>query len=590
MDYDLTRLSTRSFEQLVQALAVAVLGPGVNVFGDGPDGGREATFDGPVPFPNAAAPWDGYGVIQAKFRQRPLGGGRDADWVIDALKAEMEKFIDPDRKLRRPEYYLFATNVVLTPAAGSGGKDRVAALFDDYQDRLAFKGWHVWDHDQLCMLLDTQEAVRTAYAAWITAGDVLANLLAQIAPRTQDFRAIMVNYLQKELRAEQYVNLGQAGHNPEGPVPLARVFIDLPVGERDTGPLAFGAGRLASKTPDQPTGIAELLEIGGRRLDPASNPHKPPAPGAFTHIFLELFGDILGKSTPPGRIILIGGPGQGKSTLTQFLCQLHRVALLTDIAKAPLLPEAYDACRLIREQCGRASLALPAMPRFPVRIELNRFAAALSAREVSSLFGWLLALVRRRTERDLCADDLRAWLKAWPWLLVLDGLDEVPATSNRKEVLDAVQDFLVDANDCNADLLLVATSRPQGYNDDFSPRYFRHRALLPLAVSRALQYAQRLAEQRWGADQDKVSRIRERMAQAGREPATAHLMQSPLQVTIMTLLVETVGQPPRERWRLFDEYYRIIVQRERERAIPAADLLNTHEAQRLSIRRRALFP
>jgi predicted NACHT family NTPase len=148
---------------------------------------------------------------------------------------------------------------------------------------------------------------------------------------------------------------------------------------------------------------------------------------------------------PPG--VLIGGPGQGKSTLTQLLCQLHRVALLTDIAEAPLLPEVHDACELIRKQCALASLTLPTMPRFPVRIELNRFAAALGAGEVSSLLGWLLALVRRRTERDLYADDLRAWLKACPWLLVLDGLDEVPATSNRKEVLDAVEDFLVDAND-----------------------------------------------------------------------------------------------------------------------------------------------
>jgi len=575
MDYDLTRLSTRSFEQLVQALATAVLGPGLTVFGDGPDGGREATFDGPVPFPNAAAPWDGYGVVQAKFRQRPLGGGRDADWVIDALKAELDKFIDPDRKLRRPEYYLFATNVVLTPAVDSGGIDRVAALFADYRDRLAFKGWHVWHHDPLCTLLDTQEAVRTAYAAWITGGDVLARLLAQITPRTQDFRAIMVNFLQKELRAEQYVNLGQAGHNPEGPVPLARVFIDLPVGERNSGPLAFGAGRPTPEPSDQATGIAELLEIGEQRLDPASNPAEKPSADRDSFWAEWLWGH---PPPPPGRVVLIGGPGQGKSTLTQFLCQLHRVALLTNIAKAPLLPEVHDACALIREQCARASLTLPAMPRFPVRIELNRFAAALGAGGVSSLFGWLLALVRRRTERDLCADDLRAWLKAWPWLLVLDGLDEVPETSNRKEVLHAVEDFLVDANDCNADLLLVATSRPQGYSDDFSPRYYRHRILLPLAVSRALQYAQRLAEQRWGADQGKVTRIRERMAQAGREPATAHLMQSPLQVTIMTLLVETVGQPPRERWRLFDEYYRIIVQRERERAIPAADLLNAHEA------------
>jgi hypothetical protein len=47
-DYNLTGLSTRSFEQLIQALSVKLFGPGVVIFGDGPDGGREATFEGPM--------------------------------------------------------------------------------------------------------------------------------------------------------------------------------------------------------------------------------------------------------------------------------------------------------------------------------------------------------------------------------------------------------------------------------------------------------------------------------------------------------------------------------------------------------------
>jgi hypothetical protein len=68
-DYDLSGLSARSFEQLVQSLATKVLGIKVQVFGDGPDGGREATFDGRVPYSTGAASWDGYGVIQAKFRR-----------------------------------------------------------------------------------------------------------------------------------------------------------------------------------------------------------------------------------------------------------------------------------------------------------------------------------------------------------------------------------------------------------------------------------------------------------------------------------------------------------------------------------------
>ncbi len=68
-DYNLSGLSSRSFEKLIQALAVKVLGAGTIVFGDGPDGGREATFEGRMDYPSQADPWDGYCVLQAKFRQ-----------------------------------------------------------------------------------------------------------------------------------------------------------------------------------------------------------------------------------------------------------------------------------------------------------------------------------------------------------------------------------------------------------------------------------------------------------------------------------------------------------------------------------------
>ena len=61
MDYDLTRLGEREFEHLSQALAVRVLGNGVRIFGDGPDGGREATFEGRMRFPEPGQVWSGYG-------------------------------------------------------------------------------------------------------------------------------------------------------------------------------------------------------------------------------------------------------------------------------------------------------------------------------------------------------------------------------------------------------------------------------------------------------------------------------------------------------------------------------------------------
>src|SRR5947209_28316 len=80
-DYDLNRLNTRSFEQLVQALAAEVIGPGLMVFGDGPDGGREATFEGQLTCAPSTHVWNGFGILQAKFRQQPDSEPKkNADW------------------------------------------------------------------------------------------------------------------------------------------------------------------------------------------------------------------------------------------------------------------------------------------------------------------------------------------------------------------------------------------------------------------------------------------------------------------------------------------------------------------------------
>ena len=44
-------------------------------------------------------------------------------------------------------------------------------------------------------------------------------------------------------------------------------------------------------------------------------------------------------------------------------------------------------------------------------------------------------------------------------------------------------------------------------------------------------------------------------------------MTSPLQITIMAVLVDRQGQPPQERWSLFAAYYKAIYDRELERGV-----------------------
>ena len=148
---------------------------------------------------------------------------------------------------------------------------------------LGLKDFKIWDYDQLRVMLDNCVDVRTSYSAWITPGDVFAKLIESMQPKEPNFRDVMRNYLQKELCTDQYVNLNQAGHQPKDRIPLAQVFVDLPINH------SKGAINL-------------LQEIASQRLDPRSN-------SKGTLLTMGLSSVAL----PPGRLVFIGGPGQGSA-------------------------------------------------------------------------------------------------------------------------------------------------------------------------------------------------------------------------------------------------------------------------------------
>lgn len=566
-DYNLSGLSTRSFEQLIQALSVKILGPGTIIFGDGPDGGREATFEGKLLYPNVANPWNGYLVVQAKFKQRLEGTTKDGEWAVGQLRGELEKFASRKQGLRKPEFYLFCTNVVLTPKYRTGSKDRIARVFADFRKRLPLVGYDVWDHDKLRVFLDGNSDIRRAYSAWITPGDVLASIVSHLEKFKPNFEKNISAFLQKELLADQYVNLDQAGHSTEEQVPMARVFVDLIATPQ---PVSDTLQDETEAKLQSPTGfVREVLNAGARRL----NNEDTGGPRESTV-------QAKGPGQPDfGRFVLIGGPGQGKSTTAQYLCQVYRVALLADRHKA-LSPECRSCLSLIQKQCKAEWLPAPGARRFPIRVVLSDFAKELASDKPEaprSLLGYIAHKIRHRTNSDLSMDDIKEWLAGYPWFLVLDGLDEVPASSNRGQVLSAISDFWVDVASNRGDLLVLATTRPQGYSHDFSPDFYTHRYLTPLSVKHALRYAERLTEARFGHDVERARRVLERLTNASTVSATARLMTSPLQVTIMATLVDRAGQPPPERWRLFSEYYDVIYKREMERDNPAARILRSHK-------------
>ena len=591
-DYDLYRLSSRSFEHLIQSLAIRLLGPGIVAFGDGPDGGREATFEGKVPFPNPVNSWDGYGVVQAKFRQRLGDTKQDGNWAVDQLKGEIRKYIDPDSNLRKPDYFIFATNVVLTSVSekGSkdrvmavlelsekGSKDRVMAVLEDFKKQSSLKGYAVWDYDQIRGFLDADKDVREANEFFITPGDVLSRILRQLAPTSTDRCPLFVEFLEKELLSDEFVNLEQAGHGAEERIPLATVFVDLPTHDEPPGVRAQPLDDVDIDIDDIGVSmgsgegfIKEILATSSEHLDPASL--------GISTISQSLDAGLSRESR--SRFVLIGGPGQGKTTLTQFICQIFRASIISQKSPQKLSPEIQEALRIIQDQSEIEGFNLKVVPRFPFKIVLSDFAKALSSSEptqVNSVFSYLTHQMRKRTDTDLPADEFRQFLSLHPSIIIFDGLDEVPASSNRDQVLDAIRDFWVETHNLNADIMAIATSRPQGYNEDFSPLYYRHRKLAELSDKHGWHFAKRLAEMRYRTDEDRKQKVLGRLKRAFHDESTARLMRSPLQVTIMTALVDRLGQPPQGRWKLFDSYYDVIYLREVERSIPTSIILREYK-------------
>lgn len=277
------------------------------------------------------------------------------------------------------------------------------------------------------------------------------------------------------------------------------------------------------------------------------------------------------------NVVLMGGPGQGKSTISQFLCQIYRAQLL---AEHPAGTDSQVNAALKRVQDVLEATQLPTIgaKRWPISIKLTDFADSLAVGESRSVLEYIANHINARSGHDLRVEQVRRWLRLYPWIVFLDGLDEVPASSNRTQVIDMIREFLVDVASIEADVSLVVTTRPQGYSGEFDGTDFRQLTLAPLAVGKALAYAQKLLAIRVGVDSDRYRQSVARVQRATTDQSTLRLMSSPLQVTILTLLVERQGQAPRDRWRLFSHYYRVIYQREQENGGMLATLLSDHES------------
>src|SRR5262249_39415957 len=136
------------------------------------------------------------------------------------------------------------------------------------------------------------------------------------------------------------------------------------------------------------------------------------------------------------RVVVEGAPGQGKSTIAQYVCQVHRMRLLQEV----------DALNAISSNHSESPV------RLPIKVDLRDFATWMSKKdpfnleESNSLKNWhktlesfLASLIAHHSGgMDFKPDDLLATLQISSVLIVFDGLDEVADIVRRKEVVDEI--------------------------------------------------------------------------------------------------------------------------------------------------------
>ena len=563
--YELTRIDPNAFEHLVNHLALRVLGSGHTGFGPGSDGGRDGYFEGEAAYPSLVERWSGVWYIQSKFHAPHLSKNPQT-WLLDQIEAELKEFSKSDTKRKWPDIWIVATNIDPSGVPQTGAFDAARAKVAEHHPELADR-FHIWGGAKIIQLLSLHGEIASHYGHFLTPGHVLSELFQQLSDVNAGLTDIASHLILREFTNQQYTRLEQAGSREDARPGIHRLFVDLPFDSEKHG--AHGM-------------VMEYLSrTVARNHRPAINERQGSGWRKWN------------RHPARARIWFVrGGPGQGKSTIGQYLSQIHRAALVLQQGDLKALPRDVELAEDIRAQASQKS-HWPAVPRIPITVELKDYAhwyGNQNSERPRGILTYLAARISIGVEQEVLVGTLKRAIRHRSWLVIFDGLDEV-SNDVKDDVAAEIIHFVERvAGDANSDLFTLCTSRRQGYSGQLDQLDAPTVDLAKLPPPLALECARPLLELDRGTDE--AATALQVLTEAIQSKAIQELMTTPLQAHIMAVVVRGGGRPPERRWQLFSNFYQVILSREANRNLndPAlAKVLREEEALLKSIHNRLGF-
>lgn len=533
--YDLSKLGPDAFENIVNFLALKTLGLGCTGFGPGADGGRDGYFEGEAPYPSETERWKGMWYIQSKFHKSHLSKDPQK-WLIGQVRKEIEAFDKEDSDRIWPNNWIIATNIDPSGKPETGSFDTIKNVLKKSPGGKKVNV-HVWGGRKILDLLSLHDDVAKYYGHFLTPGHVLSALYADITESRASLKDIIRYFVVTQFTDNIFTKLDQAGSSSDMRPGVHDLFIDLPF----------------SSITRQHSG-----EILAELCCAAAQCHRYSLRNEFPDSWRG-----WNRHSKRARVTLIkGGPGQGKSTVSQYLCQIHRASLILGGDDLLVNDAAKEASKAIYEAAQKDNF-WPTSPRIPIQIELKEFAHWYSQRRSSrskNVLTYLADTVAKKIGSEVLVKTLKNALSKRSWIVVFDGLDEVP-NDFKDEVANEVMYFLNDVLvEIDGDVLALCTSRPQGYSGQFSGIDGPVVELSLLDADTAMCCAKPVLK--FGRTSEESEKSIAILEAAILSPNIKELMTTPLQSHIMAVVVRDGGRPPERRWQLFNGFYLVMKKRE----------------------------